>query len=64
MRFDYKYKTSPITKTGGDWKEPWGKYISRSMYESMKGKPDTCSVYVALGDWEPQKYTYQFGAKA
>ena len=63
MRFDYKYKTSPITKTGGDWKEPWGKYISREMYESMKGKPDTCCIYVALGDWEPQKYTCQYGAK-
>lgn len=57
MRFDYKYKTSTITRTGGDWKEPWGEYISRSMYESMKGKPDSCSVYIALGDWEPVTYT-------
>ena len=62
MRFDYKYKTSPITKTS-KWKEPWGKYISRPMYESLKGKNDICCVYVALGDWEPQKYTYQYGEK-
>ena len=56
MRFDYKYKTSPITKTGGDWKDAWGNYISRPMYEGMKGKPDSCSVYIALGDWEPVSY--------
>ena len=64
MRFDYKYKTSPITKTGGDWKEPWGNYISKSMYEKLKGQPDSCHIYIALGDWEPQKYTYQYGEKA
>ena len=57
MRFDYKYKTSPITRTGGSWKEPWGKYIPRAMYENMKGQPDSCSVYIALGDWEPDTYT-------
>ncbi len=61
MRFDYKYKTSPITKTGGDWKEPWGEYISRSMYENMKGKPDSCSIYIALGDWEPVSYVSSKG---
>jgi hypothetical protein len=63
MRFDYRYKTSTITKTGGSWKEPWGKYISREMYESLIGKNDTCCVYIALGDWEPQEYTYQYGEK-
>lgn len=57
MRFDYKYKTSTITKDGGDWKEAWGDYISRSMYENMKGKPDSCSIYIALGDWDPVSYT-------
>ena len=41
---------------GGDWKEAWGRYISRDMYENMKGKPDSCSVYIALGDWEPVMY--------
>ena len=57
MRFDYKYKTSSITRTGGSWKEPWGEYIPRTMYENMKGQPDSCSVYIALGDWEPVTYT-------
>lgn len=57
LRFDYKYHTSTITRTGGDWKEAWGNYISKSMYENMKGKPDSCSIYIALGDWEPVSYT-------
>lgn len=63
MRFDYKYKTSTITRTGGDWKDAWGKYIPKSMYENFKGQPDSCSIYIALGDWEPQTYTYQYGEK-
>ena len=63
MRFDYKYKTSTITRTGGDWKEAWGNYISKSMYENFKGQPDSCSIYIALGDWEPVSYQVQFGAR-
>jgi hypothetical protein len=27
------------------------------MYENFKGQPDSCSVYIALGDWEPVTYT-------
>lgn len=61
MRFEYKYKTSPITVTGGEWKEPWGQYIERSMYENLKGQPDSCCIYIALGDWEPVTYTAQNG---
>ena len=61
MRFDYKYKTSTITKTGGNWKESWGYYIPKSMYENLKGQPDTCSIYIALGDWEPVTYTTKNG---
>ena len=57
MQFDFQYKTAPVTRTGGDWKEPWGQYIPREMYEGMKGQPDSCSVYIALGDWEPVTYT-------
>lgn len=59
MRFDYKYHTSPITRTGGDWKEAWGNYISKTMYENFKGQPDSCSVYIALGDWVPVEYEYK-----
>lgn len=57
MRFEYKYHTSLITRTGGDWKEAYGAYIPKSMYENFKGQPDSCSVYIALGDWEPVTYT-------
>ncbi len=56
MRFDYKYRTSTITRTGGDWKESYGKYITRKLYEGLKGQPDSCNVYIALGDWEPVDY--------
>lgn len=56
MRFDYKYRTSTINRTGGDWKEAYGNYITRSLYEGLKGQPDSCSVYIALGDWEPVMY--------
>lgn len=60
LQFDFQYQTSPITRTGGEWKEAWGQYISRKMYDNIKGQPDSCSVYIALGDWEPTTYkSYQ-----
>lgn len=62
MQFDFQYKTSTITKTGGEWKDPWGKYISRQLYEGLKGKPDSCSVYIALGDWAPEVYVSPFSS--
>ncbi len=55
MRFEYKYKTSTITKSA-PWSEAYSNYISREMYENMKGNPDSCSIYIALGDWEPVIY--------
>lgn len=56
MRFDYKYHTSTITRTGGDWNEVYSDYINREVYEGLKGQPDSCNIYIALGDWEPQTY--------
>ncbi len=56
MQFEFQYKSSIINRTGGDWYDIWGTYISRQMYEGLKGQPDSCSVYIALGDWEPQLY--------
>ena len=44
MRFDYKYKTSTITRCGD------------SSYEYLKGKPDSCQVYILLADWEGEVY--------
>ena len=56
MTFEYQYKTSTITRNGGEWNNAWGQYISKSMYENLKGKPDSCSVFIALGDWQPETY--------
>ena len=56
MRFDFKYRTSTISRTGGEWKEAWGDYITRQLYEGLKGQPDSCCVYIALGDWVPETY--------
>ena len=56
MSFEYQYKTSTITRNGGEWNNAWGQYISRSTYENLKGQPDSCSVFIALGDWEPETY--------
>lgn len=50
LQFDYRYQSSPITRTGGDWKEPYGKYIDRNVYENMKGQPDSCQIFIALLD--------------
>ena len=61
MKFDFQYNTSIINKTGGEWKESWGNYISRSMYEGLKGQPDSCQIYIALGDWEPENYVTNNG---
>ena len=38
LRGHYKYTTAPIA------------YVSYG-YEHLKEKPDTCAIYVALGDW-------------
>ena len=57
MQFDYQYETSLITRTAnGGWDNAYGKYISRALFDGLKGKPDSCSVYIALGDWEPTSY--------
>lgn len=56
LQFDFQYQTSEITRNGGEWKDVWGQYITRSMYEGLKGKPDSCNLYIALGDWEPVTY--------
>ena len=56
FQFDFQYKSSIITRNGGEWKEQWGQYIDRAVYEGLKGKPDSCNIYIALGDWTPETY--------
>ena len=57
MRFDYKYRTSTINRVPSTgWDEAFGTYITRQLFEGLKGQPDSCNVYVALGDWTPVDY--------
>ena len=62
LQFDFQYKTSTITRNGGKWNDVWGQYISRQLYEGLKGQPDSCSVYIALGDWIPEQYVSSFSS--
>ena len=64
MRFEYKYKTSTINRTGGEWKSAYGDYISKELYEGLKGQPDSCNIYIALGDWEPVTYVSENSGKS
>ena len=61
MKFDFQYHSSTINRTGGTWKDAWGDYVSQSVYESLKGQPDSCQIYIALGDWEPVDYVDKSG---
>lgn len=60
MQFDYRYKTSPITRPANlesKWEESYGRYISKDMYMNMKNKPDSCQIYIALiGDQDEEEY--------
>lgn len=38
LSLHYKYTTAPINYASGEWAD-------------LKGRPDTCAVYIALGDW-------------
>lgn len=49
LTFDYKFKTSPINRQGA-WNNAYSKYISRELYEGLKGQPDSCNIYIALLD--------------
>lgn len=44
MTFDYKYRTAKINKIGD------------SSLDYLKGRNDTCCVYIVLADWEPEVY--------
>jgi hypothetical protein len=57
LQFDYTYKTSAVNKGGGKWEEKYSRYISQKTYDEMKGKPDSCCIYVALiGDKNEEVY--------
>lgn len=48
LQFDYTFKTSIVNRGGGKWDENYGRYISHEMYDNMRGKPDSCQIYIAL----------------
>lgn len=59
LRFDYTFQTSVINRGGGDgkWDDNYAKYISRETYSGLRGKPDSCQVYIALiGDKDEEMY--------
>lgn len=50
LQFDYRFKSSPINRTGSAWSNSYGNYISKDMYDNLKDKPDSCQIYIALLD--------------
>lgn len=44
MTFDYKYHTSTINRCADD------------DYAYLKGRPDSCQIYIALADWDEVEY--------
>ena len=57
MQFDYKFKSSIVNRGGGKWDENYGKYLTRELYDGLRGKPDSCQIYVALiGDQDEEQY--------
>ena len=41
----YKYTTAPITDLPAEGSQDY------TRFQNYKGKPDTCAIYIALGDW-------------
>ena len=64
LQFDYRYTTSIVNKAGIKWDEKYSRYISKDTYDNMRGKPDSCCVYIALlGDKDEEVFegvTYPF----
>lgn len=44
LTFDYKYHSEKINKVGD------------SSLDHLKGRPDSCNVYIALADWDEEVY--------
>ena len=64
LQFEYSYATSIVNRGGNKWDEKYSRYISKDTYDNMRGKPDSCSVYIALlGDKDEEEFegvTYPF----
>ena len=64
LQFDYTYKSSIVNRGGDKWSEAYSRYISQQTYDEMRGKPDSCCIWIALiGDKDEEEYegvTYPF----
>jgi len=64
LQFDYYYTSSIVNRGGNRWDEKYSRYISKDTYDNMRGKPDSCCVYIALiGDKDEEEFngvTYPF----
>lgn len=64
LQFDYTYQSSTVNRGGGKWDDKYSRYISKQTYDEMRGKPDSCCVYIALiGDKDEEEFngvTYPF----
>lgn len=64
LQFDYTYQSSIVNRGGGKWDDKYSHYISKQTYDEMRGKPDSCCVYIALiGDKDEEEFngvTYPF----
>lgn len=60
MSFDYKFKSSTITRPAKPetaWNEAYSRYLSKETFFGLLGKPDSCQVYIALiGDQDVEEY--------
>lgn len=57
LQFDYTFKSSIINRGGGKWDDNYGRYISRQVYDGLRGQSDSCQVYIALlGDMEEDEF--------
>lgn len=63
MQFDYTFHSSPVSRPSDlakNWKESYSRYINKDMFLNMKGKPDSCQIYVALiGDQDEESFDGQ-----
>lgn len=50
LQFDYKFKSSLVNKGGTSWNDAYREYITKELYDGLKGNPDSCQIYIALLD--------------
>lgn len=54
LKIHYKYTTAPINNLPSEKNAP----VDYKRFLSYKGEPDTCAIYIALGDWDSPVEVY------